>query len=115
MFPWGAKPDPNRANYDATGLGTTSAVGCFPDGVSPFGVEEMSGNVWEWCQSKYADYPYADDRRNLADASDAIRVVRGGSFRRNEEPRALRLPPQVRPEPPQRLRRVSCCSLPIYL
>jgi len=79
-YPWGQEADPNRANYDATGIGTTSAVGCFPGGASPYQVEEMSGNVWEWCLSKYADYPYADDRRNLADGSGDAPVVRGGSF-----------------------------------
>ncbi len=80
----GDDPDPNRANYDETGIGTTSAVGCFPGGASPCGVEELSGNVWEWSRSLYRGYPYVleDGREDLE--ADGRRVVRGGSFHLNE-------------------------------
>jgi len=81
-YPWGENPDPDRANYDETGIGTTSAVGCFPGGASPYGVEDLSGNVWEWTRSLYRDYPYApkDGRENLEAGSGVGRVLRGGAF-----------------------------------
>jgi formylglycine-generating enzyme required for sulfatase activity len=81
-YPWGDDPDPNRANYDNTGIGTTSAVGCFPGGASPCGAEDLSGNVLEWTRSLYQYYPYdpADGRENLEAGDDVLRVVRGGSF-----------------------------------
>ena len=90
IFPWGDEPDPNRANYDDTGVGATSALGCFPGGASPYGVLDLSGNVWEWTQSLWGEdwskpefeYPYrADDgRENLEAGEEVIRVLRGGAF-----------------------------------
>jgi formylglycine-generating enzyme required for sulfatase activity len=81
-YPWGEDPDPNRANYDETGIDTTSAVGCFPGGKSPYGIEDLSGNVWEWTRSHWKGYPYnpADGRENLDAGNDIRRVLRGGAF-----------------------------------
>lgn len=85
-YPWGEEADPEKANYDETAIGGRSTVGCFPGGVSPYGCEEMSGNVWEWTRSlgdenydKPIDYPYdsADGRENPT--ATGRRVLRGGS------------------------------------
>jgi formylglycine-generating enzyme required for sulfatase activity len=82
IYPWGAEADPNRANYSATGVGGTSAVGCFPGGASPYGVEDLSGNVWEWTRSLWDKYPYVPgESREALNADDGLaRVVRGGAF-----------------------------------
>ena len=84
IYPWGSKPDPNRANYDKTGLNATSAVGCFPGGASPYACEEMSGNVWEWACGLFGDYAYPPEgterQRREDPAAGGRRVLRGGAF-----------------------------------
>ncbi|HEV7668570.1 MAG TPA: SUMF1/EgtB/PvdO family nonheme iron enzyme [Thermoanaerobaculia bacterium] len=87
-YPWGASFDPNRGNCYETGIGRPSAVGCFPGGVSPYGTEELTGNVWEWTRSVWGIYywpptywyPYEprDGRESLELPS--LRVLRGGAF-----------------------------------
>ncbi|RLC75407.1 MAG: hypothetical protein DRJ03_20915 [Chloroflexi bacterium] len=81
-YPWGNDPDPERANYSDTGIGTTSAEGCFPGGASPYGLLDMAGNVWEWTRSHWKGYPYdpADGREDLRAGDDVPRVLRGGAF-----------------------------------
>ena len=90
IYPWGDKPDPEKANYEDTGIGSTTAVGAFPGGVSPYGCLDMAGNVWEWTQSLWGtdwrkpdfNYPYRldDGREDLRAGDNALRVVRGGAF-----------------------------------
>lgn len=80
-FPWGdAAWDENRANIDAGQVGHASAVGVFPAGAAPRGIQDLSGNVWEWTGSLYRPYPYdGADGRNDPEA-EGPRVVRGGSW-----------------------------------
>ncbi len=84
IYPWDDTFDPNKANTAKTGLGTTTAVGAFPLGLSPYGCLDMSGNVWEWTRTIGNDkfgYPYKlDDGREDLQQKDALRVLRGGSY-----------------------------------
>jgi len=89
-YPWGKEITPDHANYHETGIGSTTAVGIFPKGASPYGVFDMSGNTWEWTRSLWGadlikssyNYPYvAGDGREKLDAPDHVaRVLRGGAF-----------------------------------
>ena len=78
-FPWGEEITPQHANYAQTGIGATSAAGCFPAGQSLYGCEEMAGNVWEWCQTKWQD-SYEDYKDDNDNEGNARRVLRGGAF-----------------------------------
>ena len=72
-YPWEGEFDADKANIIDTGIGSTSAVGCFPKGISPYGLLDMSGNIWEWTRSNYKD------GKDVLTSTDT-RVLRGGSF-----------------------------------
>jgi len=84
-YPWSsdpqARPDPNKMNYNETDIDSTSAVGCFPGGKAECGAEDMSGNIWEWCSTKWRD-DYDEYEKKVDDGleGDEGRVLRGGSF-----------------------------------
>ena len=79
-YPWGdAEPSAQLSNY-AEDIGGTTAVGSYPEGVTPEGLLDMSGNVWEWTSSNYALYPYDAEDGREDPAAPGLRVGRGGSF-----------------------------------
>ncbi|MEI7847202.1 MAG: SUMF1/EgtB/PvdO family nonheme iron enzyme [Chloroflexota bacterium] len=84
IYPWGDGFDPNKANIGATGIGGTSAVGAFPAGKSPYGLLDVSGNVWEWTRTIWDDkykYPYKmNDGREDLNQKGVTRTMRGGAF-----------------------------------
>ncbi len=75
QYPWGDKFDKTKCNMDESGIGDTTPVGKYsPAGDSPYGVADLSGNVWEWCLNEY------DNPERIQLEGDAMRVVRGGSW-----------------------------------
>ncbi|MBI3920432.1 MAG: formylglycine-generating enzyme family protein [Armatimonadetes bacterium] len=105
VFPWGDEWDRKKCNnawyHRRTVLTTisqwvwevlfkqprqekvmTTRVGRFHEGVSPFGCEDMAGNVGEWCSDWYDEdyYKSAPARNPKGPSSGADRVCRGGSW-----------------------------------
>jgi formylglycine-generating enzyme len=83
IFPWGNQWDENKLrNLNNAGSGTTCPVEAYPQGVSPFGIFNMSGNVWEWCEDWFqndAHERYA--RKDLTLPREGkTKVLRGGSW-----------------------------------
>ncbi|MEA2078288.1 MAG: SUMF1/EgtB/PvdO family nonheme iron enzyme, partial [Pseudomonadota bacterium] len=79
-YAWEGDYDPMKANVYDTHLRTTTPVGMFPEGDTPEGLMDMTGNVWEWTRDRYEGYPIqSDDGRDEATGRHR-RVLRGGAF-----------------------------------
>ena len=82
IYPWGYELVGDEANF-RIGLGTaTEPVGNHPNGVSPYGVHDMGGNVWEWVEDWYAEdyYLRSPRERPLGPEFGEFGVLRGGSW-----------------------------------
>ena len=91
-YPWGNEFEAGRLNSDEGEqiVRTTTPVGVYPTGMSPYGCSDMAGNVWGWTISLWGKdwgkpeykYPYdsTDGRENLDAGDDFLRVLRGGSW-----------------------------------
>lgn len=64
-IPWGDEFDKEKCNTAESGIGKTTRVTRYPNGISPDGCYDMAGNVWEWTASKY---------------DEGTMVLRGGSW-----------------------------------
>lgn len=97
-YPWGEMISGRRANYWNSGdpyeyRGSSTPAGYYDgsnhggyqtiDSPSPYGLYDVAGNAWEWCSTRYADYPYdPDDGREGPGLlyEECCRVLRGGSW-----------------------------------
>jgi formylglycine-generating enzyme required for sulfatase activity len=80
-YPWGDDWRDLHCNSKELGLNDTTPVGLFLNGASPYGLLDMSGNVWELTRSEYKGYPYrAEDGREDLSKKVEYRSLRGGSF-----------------------------------
>ena len=99
VFPWGNKWDHRLSNNASLHAGKdlvnasdwnawyegdqkskfplTTPVGSFPKSVSPFGVHDMAGNAWEWCEDLEAPYGNLTHKK---ETNKTMRVRRGGSW-----------------------------------
>ena len=66
-WPWGNKKEYSKCNVYSESL---EPVDSHPDGVSPFGLYNMCGNVWEYTSGRYID----------GDGDHEFIVLRGGSY-----------------------------------
>ena len=83
-YPWGrTEPTVTHANFGRRD-GGTAPVGSFPDGASPYGILDLAGNVWEWCEDieDEAFYESGPTRnpKNTHRAKLSHHVMRGGSW-----------------------------------
>ena len=89
-YPWG-NSEPNCSIVNYAGCGSqTKPVGSHSSGVSPYGVHDMAGNVYEWCSDWYSGTYYSYSPRNnpTGPAIAENRILRGGAW--NSKARGLR-------------------------
>ena len=73
LYPWGDKFDTSKCNTADNNIGRPTPVTQYPQGASPSGVMDMSGNVSEWCLTIWGD-----DSVTLS--GDNQRCLRGGNW-----------------------------------
>ncbi|MEJ0100675.1 MAG: SUMF1/EgtB/PvdO family nonheme iron enzyme [Pseudomonadota bacterium] len=87
MYPWGNEPpDAARANSgrdeaDKPYADGVAVVGAHPTGASPFGVQDLAGNVGEFVADWYSEsFPHEDVRNPRGPAAGTDKVIKGGSW-----------------------------------
>jgi formylglycine-generating enzyme required for sulfatase activity len=82
LWPWGNNWDNKRLNMSDGGRKTTTQVGSFADGASPYGALDMAGNVWEWVNDWYGFgyYQSGENTDPQGPEGGEDRVLRGGGY-----------------------------------
>ena len=115
-YPWIGDLDAEKANVKENNIGATSAPGSFPDGASPYGVQDMSGNVWEWMRSLYDDYPNepTDPKAALNAGTSEYRTLRGGAYYEDARSCGLARRSYYDPYKREQQSRFACCRFPVF-
>jgi formylglycine-generating enzyme required for sulfatase activity len=82
LWPWGNAWDNECCNSEESKLNATSPVGMYPHGATADGVEDLIGNVWEWCWDGWDSgaYKNRDGQTDPFTAQNSTRILRGGAF-----------------------------------
>jgi formylglycine-generating enzyme required for sulfatase activity len=87
VYPWGRDMISTNLNY-ADNKGSTTEVGSYPSGASPYLILDMAGNVWEWVNDWYdSDYYRNSPKQNpLGPTTQGNgHVIRGGGLSSSEK------------------------------
>ena len=82
IWPWGNEPRRDRANF---GGRAPAPIGSFECAECPYALADMAGNVWEWTRSPYRPYPFDRSASRVDLETEALWVMRGGSFSDGEQ------------------------------
>jgi|GEM_PF-6125610 len=95
IYAWGNHWDASYLNYcdqncdrrwsdwdNGDLFGDVAPVGTYPKGISPYGLFDMNGNVWEWTADWYDDnyYRQSPTSNPIGPTNGDYRVLRGGSY-----------------------------------
>lgn len=89
MYPWGNEPPvcqpgaPNGARFSDRSCRSTGPAPVGSYGRSPYGLHDLAGNVWEWCEDEW--HPGFTGEAPSTTASGPRRVLRGGDWRNRPE------------------------------
>ena len=78
IYPWGNQWSLDKSNNPYKHSTGTKPIGSYAEGKSPYGINDMSGNVWEWVDSYYLPHPGNPVTR--AEYGEDKRVLKGGSW-----------------------------------
>ncbi|MDP3209351.1 MAG: SUMF1/EgtB/PvdO family nonheme iron enzyme, partial [Rhodoglobus sp.] len=80
-YPWGESAPGSLVCWGGTGSrATTCPVGSFPAGMSPFGIMDMGGSVYEWVADWLGPYSSSPQTNPTGPTSGTRRVLRGGCW-----------------------------------